>query len=116
MKIRPLGFYVLIDVKKVEKISKGGIVLPDDLIKKEQQAEEFGRVIAFGPVCYQGLPGLEFDPDKPNKPYGPAAWGVKVGDFVEFRRHEGKVSTSEYEQENQVRYIPDTQIIGVIDE
>lgn len=43
-KIRPLGDHVLIERKKAEDVTAGGIVLPDTA--KEKPAE--GRVIALG--------------------------------------------------------------------
>ena len=113
MKIRPLGFYILIEVDKVENISEGGIVLPDSLINKEQSACEFGTIVAIGPTAFAGMPGCEYDPDNKRKIWGAEAWGLKIGDRVEYRRYEGKVSSVEGEE--NMRYVPDTQIIGGID-
>lgn len=136
MKIKPLGTYVLVKVKEIEEKTEGGIVIPEEFAKKEQAVTEQGVVVAFGPCCYKGWTGCEsprfkemalkemgneasvdvfeywkwFDPDYP--PH--KNWGVDIGMKVEFRKYEGKKSIVEgYEN---YRYIPDTHILGVIDD
>lgn len=144
--IRPLGNMVLIKAKKVEQVSSGGIILPEDLTKKEQSVESTGEVVAFGPAAFQRWKGCEspdwlqksidyaiegnfkpgtdglfaaicehfqyHDPDNPpNK-----QWGVEIGDLVEHRRYEAKDSVFETEDGEIYRYIPDVDIIGVIEQ
>jgi co-chaperonin GroES (HSP10) len=105
--IKPLGYFVLVDITEAESVSKGGIFLPKDLIQKEQAVEETGTVLAFGPTCYVGMRGCEDETIPAHE-----QWGVKVGDLVEFRKYEGKNSFAEGHE--NCRYIPDTHIIGVI--
>ena len=105
MKIKPLGFYVLLEVEKVESTSAGGIILDSDLVSKEQEATSVGYVREIGPTAYVGYPGCEEDQA--------SAWGISVGDKVEYRKFEGK--TSAVPGCEDYRYIPDSQIIGVID-
>lgn len=111
---RPLGFYVLIEMQEVQEVSDGGIVLAIDK-KREQDAVDIGVVKAIGPIAFCGLDGCDPNRYPPSHPYHKAApheiWGVKVGDKVEYRRYEGKLSNAG----KNLRYIPDTQIIGVID-
>lgn len=102
MKIKPAGFYVLIDMDVVEETSEGGIILNNDLVKKEQAACQFGVITAFGPAAFKGFPGCD----------GPEDWGVAVGDRVEYRRYEGM--RSNHPDAENFRYIPDSHIIGVI--
>lgn len=102
--IKPLGFYVLIEMDVVENISEGGIILGN--VEREQAACEFGTIADIGPTAYSGFPGCEDG--------GSEAWGVKIGDRVEYRRYEGKRSSIP-EMENY-RYIPDSHIIGVIND
>lgn len=107
MKIKPLGFYVLVEVDKVSDLSEGGIIALDkDVVAREQEAKDFGKVLAIGPIAYLGFRGCEDT--------GAEGWGVKVGDKVEFRRYEGKLS-AQPDVENH-RYIPDSHILGVINE
>ena len=113
MKIKPLGFYVLIEMEEVGKVSEGGIVLPEDLIKKEQDAADVGYVRAIGPTAFSGYPGCEDRQDIVGfKPHH--AWGLEVGQKVEYRKFEGKRS-SQRDYEN-FRYLPDSHIIGVVDD
>ena len=104
MKIKPLGFYVLIEMDEVESVSTGGIVMPADLVSKEQDATATGRVRAIGPTAYVGYPGCEDDPGK---------WGLELGQRVEYRRFEGK--TSAIPEHENFRYIPDSHIIGAVE-
>ena len=59
MKIKPLGFYVLLELVEVEQVTPGGILLPEDLISKEQDATSVGYVRAIGPTAFAGYPGCE---------------------------------------------------------
>ena len=104
MKIKPLGFYVLVEVEEVEKISEGGIILGD--VRREQEACEFGCVRGIGPTAYVGFPGCDDG--------GAESWGLKIGDKVEYRRYEGKLSN--HPDMKNHRYIPDSHIIGVIND
>lgn len=109
MKIKPLGFYVLIEMESVESVTEGGIVLPGDMINKEQDATDVGYVRQIGPTAFAGYPGCEVEGVAPAD-----CWGLKIGQKVEYRKFEGKRS-AEKEYAN-FRYIPDSHIIGVIDD
>ena len=100
--IKPLGFYVLIEMDVVENVSDGGIILGN--VDREQAACEFGIVKDIGPTAYKGFAGCEDS--------GAEGWGVAIGDRVEYRRYEGK--RSEAEGMENYRYIPDSHIIGVV--
>jgi len=109
MHIKPLGFYVLIEMEIVEEISAGGIILDRDLVSKEQDATDTGYVRAIGPTAYCGYPGCDTE-GKLLVPY--QMWGLEVGQKIEYRKFEGKKSSAKgYEN---YRYIPDSHIIGVI--
>ena len=139
--IKPLGNFVLIKAKKIKNVSEGGIILQEDTTKKEQAVEQTGEIIAFGPTAFKRLRGCENpnwledglafrssnnlngdtfeaicdhfkweDPDSP--PH--EQWGLKVGDTIEHRRYEAKDSVMSTEDEIY-RFIPDIDILGVID-
>jgi len=119
--IKPLGFYVVIEMEIVEEVSAGGIVMPDSLTSKEQDATSIGYVRAIGPTAYHGYPGCDLDDEQKARAIevgldlGPAdKWGLKIGQKIEYRKFEGKKSAVEgYEN---YRYIPDSHIIGAIDD
>jgi co-chaperonin GroES (HSP10) len=111
MKIKPLGFYVLIEMEKVEETTASGIILNADLVSKEQDATDIGHVRAIGPTAYHGYPGCE-SVELELVPY--AKWGLEIGQKIEYRRFEGKKSAVKgYEN---YRFIPDSHIIGAIDD
>ena len=110
--IEPLGFYVLVEMIEIENTSKEGIYLGD--VRKEQDACDIGTVVSFGNTAFNGMPGCnpsEYPPSHQNYSMKPhQIWGIDVGDKVEYRRHEGKISG--IKGCSKLRYIPDTQIIG----
>lgn len=111
MKIKPLGFYILIEMEVVEEVSAGGIILNRDAIAKEQDATSVGYVRAIGPTAFEGYPGCESD-EFGIRPH--TIWGLNVGQKIEYRKFEGKKSSVKgYEN---YRYIPDSHIIGGIDD
>lgn len=107
--IKPTGTYVLIEAKKVESVSDGGIILPEDLTAKEQIVERTGRVVAIGPCAYVGWKGCDIEGKTPAE-----CWGIKVGDMVEHKKYDGLDSVTE--DERHFRYIQDINILGVINE
>lgn len=112
MKIKPLGFYVLIEMEKVEETTASGIILNADLVSKEQDATDIGYVRAIGPTAYHGYPGCEDDGSK--NFIAASMWGLEIGQKIEYRRFEGKKSAVKgYEN---YRFIPDSHIIGAIDD
>ena len=107
--IKPVGFYVLVEDVKIEEKTAGGIIMPPSAKDKEQEGVDFGTILAFGPLCFAGYTkagGVYCD--------GPEDWGVAVGDKVEFRRYEGKKSNAG--EERILRYVPDSAIIGKVEE
>lgn len=118
MKIKPLGFYVLIEMIEVKEVSQGGIILQSSDVEREQEGCDRGYVRAIGPAAFRGFPGCdpkEYPPSHPFYDLQPhEIWGMNVGDLVEYRRYEGKVSG--VEGCDRLRYIPDTQIIGIMEE
>ena len=113
MKIKPLGFYVLIEMEVVEDKSSGGILLGDNLVSKEQDATSIGYVRAIGPTAYVGYPGCDDGPISKDPQPVYKSWGLEIGQKIEYRKFEGKKSAAKgYED---YRYIPDSHIIGAIE-
>ena len=139
--IRPLGNMVLIEAKKVENVSTGGIILQNDMVGKEQAVEQTGKVIAIGPTAFKRWKGCESprwfkmafdeiagksyhietfealcdywkweDPDYPAH----KQWGIEIGDTVEHRKFNAMDSVTS--GDTIYRYIPDIEILGVIDD
>lgn len=47
--IDPVGVYVLVEPIEVEAKTAGGIILPEQVVEKEQWAAQRGTVLAVGP-------------------------------------------------------------------
>ena len=109
--LKPLGTMVLIKAKKLEKVSAGGIILHEDTVEKEQAGEQTGEVVAIGPCAYVGWKGCESPDSTPH-----SQWGIVVGDIVEHRRYNAMNSTTNEEDGDIYRYIPDIDILGVIED
>lgn len=112
--IQPLGFYVLVEMEVVEDISPGGIYKGD--VTKEQGACDIGYIRAIGPIAFRGFPGCNPSEYSPSHSFYSSEpheiWGISVGDKVEYRSFEGKLSG--VNRVKNMRYIPDTQIIGKV--
>lgn len=115
--IRPLGFYVLIKMEKVEQAVKMKDVdgqeidfqiMSDDELKREQGAYSKGWVLAFGPTAYAGYAGHGEDGMCAN----PGDWGVEVGDYVEFQSYNGILSA--FDSTKTLRIVPDSNIVSKV--
>jgi len=73
--ILPTGGHLLVLPKKVEEITAGGIILPQDTREKEQQAATEGTLIAVGASAW-----LDLDDGNP--------W-AKIGDKISYSRYAG---------------------------
>ena len=67
---KPTGWRMLVLPFRMDEKTKGGILLGDETIDRQQVASQCGNVIAMGDSCYK---------DKERYPNGP--W-CKVGDWV----------------------------------
>lgn len=108
--VKPLGHHVLIEIIPVQFKSVGGIILTTEKEEeRERKGRDLGKILAFGPTAYKGFAGCD----------SPGDWGVKLGDVVELKgRYDGKFSSAaEYdEQYNTLRYVSDSDIIGLFSE
>lgn len=76
IKIKPVEFKILIKVDVVETITKGGIILPESSVDRQQIAQEAGEIIAMGEMACSE----------------PEIWGTnppQVGDRVVFSKYAG---------------------------
>ena len=73
----PTGWRLIVLPFKMDERTKGGIIMNETTLEKQQVASQCGNVLAMGPQCYT---------DKERYPEGP--W-CKVGDWVIFARYAG---------------------------
>jgi co-chaperonin GroES (HSP10) len=52
--INPKGNKILVLPEEVETTSKGGILLVEDTVEKEEMAQVYGKCVAVGDMCFAG--------------------------------------------------------------
>ena len=96
----PTGWRLLVLPFKMKEKTKGGLVLAETTLEKQQVASQVGLVMAMGPQCYK---------DKERYPEGP--W-CKEKDWVMFARYAGsriKIDGGE------MRLLNDDEVLATID-
>jgi len=96
---QPTGWRILVLPFQMGEKTKGGILMGQDTLEKQQVASQCGNVLAMGPDCYR---------DKNRYKQGP--W-CKVGDWVMFARYAGSRIKIEG---GEVRLLNDDEILATI--
>ena len=97
---KPTGWRMLVLPFKMKEKTKGGVILAEDTLERQQVASQVGLVMAMGPQCYK---------DKERYPEGP--W-CKEKDWVMFARYAGsriKIDGGE------MRLLNDDEVLATID-
>jgi len=97
---KPTGWRMIVLPFKMKEKTKGGLVLAETTLEKQQVASQVGLVLAMGSQCYK---------DKERYPEGP--W-CKVNDWVMFARYAGsriKIDGGE------MRLLNDDEVLATID-
>ena len=96
---QPTGWRLLVLPFRMKEKTKGGVLLGQETIERQQVASQCGSVLAMGPHCYN---------DKERYPDGP--W-CKVNDWVVFARYAG--SRIEIEG-GEVRLLNEDEILATV--
>ena len=96
---KPTGWRILVLPFKMGEKTKGGVLLGQESLDRQQVASQCGNVIAMGDACYV---------DKERYPKGP--W-CKVGDWVIFARYAG--SRIEIEG-GEVRLLNEDEVLATV--
>jgi len=97
---KPTGWRLLVLPFKMKETTKGGLVLAETTLERQQVASQVGLVMAMGPQCYK---------DKERYPEGP--W-CKEKDWVMFARYAGsriKIDGGE------MRLLNDDEVLATIE-
>ena len=95
----PTGWRLIVLPFKMDERTKGGIIMNESTLEKQQVASQCGNVLAMGPQCYR---------DKERYPEGP--W-CKVGDWVIFARYAGSRIQIEG---GEIRLLNEDEILATI--
>ena len=96
----PTGWRLLVLPFKMKEKTKGGVILAEDTLERQQVASQVGLVMAMGSQCYK---------DKERYPEGP--W-CKEKDWIMFARYAGsriKIDGGE------MRLLNDDEVLATID-
>ena len=96
----PTGWRLLVLPFKMKEKTKGGIVLAETTLERQQVASQVGLVMAMGPQCYA---------DKDRYPEGP--W-CKVNDWVMFALYAGSRIKIEG---GEMRLLNDDEVLATIE-
>jgi co-chaperonin GroES (HSP10) len=96
---KPTGWRIVVLPFKPPKKSKGGIVLAEQAVERQQIATVCGYVVATGPLAYA---------DREKFPEGP--W-CKKGDWIVFGRYAGaRISLDD----GEIRILNDDEVLATI--
>ena len=96
---KPTGWRLLVLPFKMNEKTKGGVLLGQETLERQQVGSQCGNVLAMGPDCYN---------DKDRFKEGP--W-CKVGDWIIFARYAG--SRIEIEG-GEVRLLNDDEVLATV--
>ena len=97
---QPTGWRILVLPFKMNEKTKGGVIMNESTLERQQVASQCGNVLAMGSECYK---------DKERYPTGP--W-CKVGDWVVFARYAGSRIQIDG---GEVRLLNDDEVLATID-
>ena len=97
---QPTGWRLLVLPFKMKEKTKGGLVLAETTLEKQQVGSQVGLVMAMGPQCYK---------DKERYPEGP--W-CKVNEWIMFARYAGSRIKIEG---GEMRLLNDDEVLATID-
>ena len=97
---KPTGWRLLVLPFKIKEKTKGGLVLAETTLEKQQVGSQVGLVMSMGPQCYK---------DKERYPEGP--W-CKEQDWVMFARYAGSRIKIEG---GEMRLLNDDEVLATID-
>ena len=97
---QPTGWRLLVLPFKMKEKTKGGVILAEDTLERQQVASQVGLVMAMGPQFYK---------DKERYPEGP--W-CKEKDWVMFARYAGSRIKIEG---GEMRLLNDDEVLATID-
>ena len=96
---QPTGWRILVLPFKMNETTKGGVIMNESTLERQQVASQCGNVLAMGPQCY-----------KDNERYPEGPW-CKVGDWVVFARYAGSRINIEG---GEVRLLNEDEILATV--
>lgn len=104
--LNPVGYFMLVEERKAENKSKGGIVLPSEAIDAQQYLNMYGKVVAMGNLCYR------------HKEFQDTPW-CELGDLIMFHKHTGMridVKAATGDVDTRYRLLKDNDVIATVND
>ena len=98
---QPTGWRLLVLPFKMNEKTKGGVIINESTLERQQVASQCGNVLAMGSECYK---------DKERYPTGP--W-CKGGDWVVFARYAGSRINIEG---GEVRLLNEDEVLATVED
>ena len=98
---KPTGWRILVLPFKMSEKTKGGVILNESTLEKQQVGSQVGNVLAMGPEAYKGK---RFEHSGP--------W-CKKGDWVVFARYAGSRIQIEG---GEVRLLNDDEVLATVED
>ena len=98
---KPTGWRILVLPFKMSEKTKGGVILNESTLEKQQVGSQVGNVLAMGPEAYKGK---RFENSGP--------W-CKKGDWVVFARYAGSRIQIEG---GEVRLLNDDEVLATVED
>lgn len=99
--LRPTRYNLVVAIDVIGKTSAGGIIIPEQIQKREDSGADKGRVVAISPMAFKGADWGD-EPDPP-----------RVGDVILFQRYDGK-EIEMADDTVKYRVITDDAVKGII--
>ena len=96
---QPTGWRILVLPFKMDEKTKGGLIMNESTLEKQQVGSQVGNVLAMGPESYTGK---RFEKSGP--------W-CKLGDWVVFARYSGSRIQIEG---GEVRLLNDDEVLAIV--
>jgi len=96
---KPTGWRIIVLPFKMGEKTKGGVVIHEAALERQQVASQCGLVLAMGPQCYR---------DKKRYPDGP--W-CKINDWVVFARYAG---SRIHIEGGEIRLLNEDEILAIV--
>jgi len=96
---QPTGWRILVLPFKMDEKTKGGVIMNESTLEKQQVGSQVGNVLAMGPESYKGT---RFEKSGP--------W-CKLGDWVVFARYAGSRIQIEG---GEVRLLNDDEVLAIV--
>jgi co-chaperonin GroES (HSP10) len=90
------GYRIILEMEEVTERTKGGIILPSEVVDKDAAAKEWGKVISMGNCAYHDMP---------------SPW-CGLGDIVGIVRYNGTVMVDP-ETDKKYRLINDKDVLCI---